>query len=94
MVEQDIIPGKTHTRIATGRLLAALVAAFVCLYGLTYVADIYILNILTRALLLAVLAVTVDLLWGYTGILTFVHATYFGIGAGSRPSQRHSPAPC
>ena len=34
-----------------------------------------------RALLLAVLALTVDLLWGYTGILTFGQSAFFGIGA-------------
>ena len=63
------------------RALVVLVAAFIGFYGLTFVTDVYIQNILTRALLLAVVAVTVDLLWGYTGILTFGQATYFGIGA-------------
>ena len=29
----------------------------------------------------AMLAVTVDLLWGYTGIFTFGQAAFFGIGA-------------
>ncbi len=43
--------------------------------------DIYTVNILIRALLLAALALTVDLLWGYTGILTFGQSAFFGIGA-------------
>ena len=43
--------------------------------------DIYVVNILIRALLLAALALTVDLLWGYTGILTFGQSAFFGIGA-------------
>jgi len=43
--------------------------------------DIYTTNILIRALLLAALALTVDLLWGYTGILTFGQSAFFGIGA-------------
>lgn len=81
MADKDFVPAKPTARLASGKVLAVLVAAFACLYGLTFVVDIYILNILTRALLLAMLAVTVDLLWGYTGILTFGHATYFGIGA-------------
>ena len=38
-------------------------------------------NTLVRACLYAVVAITVDLLWGYTGILTFGQATFFGIGA-------------
>jgi branched-chain amino acid transport system permease protein len=38
-------------------------------------------NTLIRSCLYAVVAITVDLLWGYTGILTFGQATFFGIGA-------------
>src|SRR4029450_709003 len=38
-------------------------------------------NIMIRAPLLAVLALTVDLLWGYAGILTFGQSAFFGIGA-------------
>ncbi len=81
MADQTASQTKPSTRAVMVRALAVLVAALIGFYGLTFVTDIYILNILTRALLLAVLAVTVDLLWGYTGILTFGHATYFGIGA-------------
>ncbi len=43
--------------------------------------DTYSVNILTRSLLLAVAAVTVDLLWGYTGILSFAQAAFLAIGA-------------
>ena len=43
--------------------------------------DTYTINILIRALLLAALALTVDVLWGYTGILTFGQSAFFGIGA-------------
>ncbi len=46
-----------------------------------YVLDFYAMNILVRALLLGVLALTVDMLWGYTGILTFGQSAFFGIGA-------------
>ena len=46
-----------------------------------YFLDIYTVNILIRALLYAALALTVDLLWGYTGILTFGQSAFFGIGA-------------
>ncbi len=38
-------------------------------------------NTLVRSCLYAVVAITVDLLWGYAGILTFGQATFFGIGA-------------
>jgi len=43
--------------------------------------DTYTTNILIRALFLAALAMTVDVLWGYTGILTFGQSAFFGIGA-------------
>ena len=38
-------------------------------------------NTLVRSCLYAIVAITVDILWGYTGILTFGQATFFGIGA-------------
>ena len=41
----------------------------------------FAVNVLTRSLLYAVLAVTVDLLWGFAGILTFGQAAFFGVGA-------------
>lgn len=43
--------------------------------------DPYTLNVLTRAFLYAVVAVTVDLLWGYAGVLTFGQSAFFGLGA-------------
>ena len=41
----------------------------------------FLVNCLIRAFLYAAVALTVDLLWGYTGILTFGQSAYFGIGA-------------
>ena len=41
----------------------------------------YLLSILIKAYFFAILAVTVDILWGYTGYLTFGHSAFFGIGA-------------
>jgi len=58
-------------------ILAGLAAAL-CL---PLVLDTYSVNVLTRSLLLAVAAVTVDLLWGYTGILSFAQAAFLAIGA-------------
>lgn len=46
-----------------------------------YVLDTYTVNILVRSLLYACVALTVDILWGYTGILTFGQSAFFGIGA-------------
>jgi branched-chain amino acid transport system permease protein len=46
-----------------------------------YVLPDFMINSLIRAFLYAVVALTVDLLWGYAGILTFGQSAYFGIGA-------------
>src|SRR5262245_61748113 len=40
----------------------------------------YAQQILSQAFCYAVAAITVDLLWGYTGILTFGQSAFFGIG--------------
>ena len=60
----------------------------VCLMGAAVIVaagplilDTYSVNILIRSFLYALVALTVDILWGYTGILTFAQAAYFGIGA-------------
>ena len=41
----------------------------------------YLLNVLIQAFFFAIVAVTVDMLWGYTGYLTFGQSAFFGIGA-------------
>jgi branched-chain amino acid transport system permease protein len=43
----------------------------------------FMVNNLIRAFLYAAVALTVDILWGYTGILTFGQSAFFGIGAYS-----------
>ena len=58
----------------------ALTAAAVLIYG-SFPLDTYTSNILIRAFCLAALVMTVDILWGYTGILTFGQSAFFGIGA-------------
>jgi branched-chain amino acid transport system permease protein len=45
-----------------------------------YVLDQYTVSILVRSFLYAATALTVDILWGYTGILTFGQSAFFGIG--------------
>ena len=43
--------------------------------------DTYMVNTLIKAFFFAVAAITVDLLWGYTGYLTFGQSAFFGAGA-------------
>jgi branched-chain amino acid transport system permease protein len=46
-----------------------------------YLLDTFTVNSLTRGFLYAAVALTVDVLWGYTGVLTFGQSAFFGIGA-------------
>jgi branched-chain amino acid transport system permease protein len=43
--------------------------------------DQFVIYLLTQAFLYAVLAISLDLIWGYTGILNLGHSLWFGIGA-------------
>jgi branched-chain amino acid transport system permease protein len=43
--------------------------------------DAYTVNILVRAFFVAAAAVTVDILWGFSGYLTFAQSAFFGLGA-------------
>lgn len=60
--------------------ILAAAAVLIVIFG-PYVLDRFALNVLTRAMIFAILAITVDLLWGFTGILTFGQAAFFGVGA-------------
>jgi branched-chain amino acid transport system permease protein len=43
--------------------------------------DAYLLNILVKAFFFAIVAITVDVLWGSSGYLTFGQSAFFGLGA-------------
>ncbi|RFC66513.1 ATP-binding cassette domain-containing protein [Fulvimarina endophytica] len=57
------------------------VMALAIVYAAPLFLDRYLVNVLIRALFLAVLAITVDLVWGFSGVLTFGQSAFFGIGA-------------
>jgi branched-chain amino acid transport system permease protein len=60
---------------------AAAVGAALIVWVAPLVLGAFAANVLTRSMIYATLAVTVDLLWGFTGILTFGQAAFFGAGA-------------
>jgi urea transport system permease protein len=64
-------------------LLAALLVGGAPLANAAGLLSDYYLNLLGKYLALAILAVGMDLLWGYTGILSLGQAIFFGIGAYS-----------
>ena len=72
-------PAVTRRRLALPVGLAA--AGIVLLFIAPDVLPTYLVNTLIRAFLYAAVAITVDILWGYTGILTFGQSAFFGFGA-------------
>ncbi len=51
----------------------------------------YPLTLLTQALILGILAMSLDVLLGYTGLPSLGHAGYFGVAAYAPPSSASSP---
>ncbi|GAN77138.1 branched-chain amino acid ABC transporter ATP-binding protein/permease [Acidisphaera rubrifaciens] len=68
-----------RTPLLRGGVAVAIAAALVLAAPLAL--DQYAISILIRSFLFGAIAVTVDILWGYCGVLSFGQATYFGIGA-------------
>jgi branched-chain amino acid transport system permease protein len=60
---------------------AAVLAAGLAVVIAPAVLDLYTVNILVRAFCVAIVAITVDVLWGYSGTLTFGQSAFFGFGA-------------
>jgi branched-chain amino acid transport system permease protein len=71
-------PGREH---AWNRSLVLAALGIALLVVGPWIFDSYVLNLLIKAFLFAIVAVTVDVLWGYTGYLTFGQSAFFGIGA-------------
>jgi ABC-type branched-subunit amino acid transport system permease subunit len=46
-----------------------------------FVVGTFYIRLLTEALILVMFAIGVDLIWGYSGEMTFGHAAFFGFGA-------------
>jgi branched-chain amino acid transport system permease protein len=65
---------------ARGLMFFGLVGVALIAFG-PWIFGTYLLNILIKAFFFAIVAVTVDVLWGYTGYLTFGQSAFFGIGA-------------
>jgi branched-chain amino acid transport system permease protein len=73
---------------------ALALAAVVMLAVLPWVLVRYQLSILTDVLIFGLFALSLDLIMGYTGMVSFGHAAYFGLGAyGSALVLIHSGQP-
>lgn len=69
--------------IWSAALLTAILLVLLPLLNLYGVLSDYYLNLFGKYLSLAILALGMDLIWGYTGILSLGQAIFFGLGAYS-----------
>ncbi|NWJ98415.1 MAG: branched-chain amino acid ABC transporter permease [Chloroflexi bacterium] len=87
----NLTPQSTGGSLLTGArayarwkwLAGGLAVLFLITYPLLNGQDAFGLNLLTETLIFALFALSLDLLLGYTGLVSFGHATYFGLGAYS-----------
>jgi branched-chain amino acid transport system permease protein len=61
--------------------VVVVVVAVLTLAAGPWLFDEYLLNVLIKSFFFAIAAVTVDILWGYMGYLTFGQSAFFGLGA-------------
>ena len=66
--------------LAEAILVILLIVILPLLNGIGFLSDYY-LNLCGKYLALAILALGMDLIWGYTGILSLGQAVFFGLGA-------------
>jgi urea ABC transporter permease protein UrtC len=85
MVESD---SKTR-KVAMTKLLTIskekyiILALFVGFLLYPLLANIYLIDMMCTALILGIFALSLDLIWGYTGVLNLGHAAFFGLGSYS-----------
>src|SRR5204863_3494588 len=72
--------GALYSAGPMGSAARVVVVMLVLLAASPLVLGEYAQQILSQAFFFAVAAITVDILWGYTGILTFGQSAFFGIG--------------
>ncbi len=61
-------------------LLPWLIVAAILLLLFPLVAEKFYLQLVTKIMILAIFALSLDLLVGYTGLVSLGHAAYFGVG--------------
>lgn len=64
-----------RNRLAAGLLVVCLAA----LVALPFLAEKFYVQLFTRILIMAIFAMSLDLLIGYTGLVSFGHAVFFGV---------------
>lgn len=71
---------RNHTLVTTAILVLVLLIGLPVLHAYGWISN-YTLNLFGKYLSFAILALGMDLIWGYTGILSLGQAIFFGLGA-------------
>jgi urea transport system permease protein len=79
-VETTPTSSRNHTLVTTAILVLVLLIGLPVLHAYGWVSN-YTLNLFGKYLSFAILALGMDLIWGYTGILSLGQAIFFGLGA-------------
>jgi branched-chain amino acid transport system permease protein len=79
MTAAAIAVPKTSAKSLPRTLVALVVLAL--LAALPLIGSSYTVNLVIEALIFAIFAMSLDLLLGYTGLISFGHAAFFGVGA-------------
>src|SRR5438045_2750979 len=77
----DLLAAPSPRRKALSWFLQLLFLLALFVPGILYAEDKYWLRICSRVMALALFALSVDLVWGYTGLLSLGQGLYFGLGA-------------
>jgi len=79
------LPAGTSQRRSASQAIGVLALPWLVAIALVvagpWILDAYTVNILIRAFFVATVALTVDVLWGHSGYLTFGQSAFFGLGA-------------
>ena len=79
-MEQDgVVKLFSNSWHSKGKTISLLILVFLVLFPL--IGDDYLIVMLTQFIIYGVFAMGLSLVWGYTGILCFGHAVFFGLGA-------------
>ena len=79
-MERPPTASRNHTIVTTAILVLVLLIGLPVLNAYGWVSN-YTLNLFGKYLSFAILALGMDLIWGYTGILSLGQAIFFGLGA-------------
>jgi branched-chain amino acid transport system permease protein len=81
LVQPDARPAVVWHSLASSPLVVIILIMGGLALAPLFVSTYYASDVLAKAMILAILAIGLDLAWGYGGILSLGHSAFFGLGA-------------